>query len=227
MVLLLTSCATVNLVETNPVGKVYEGEIQLGKKSIPLPDGKWIVIANGKKNDFFRIYLLKEHENKLFSYITIDVDTPTKLDAEYGYVASKYLKRENVHHVVVNKNKPREAQDGWLINHLIVHFDPKKKYPILQKAADYIRSHGYIISHDMIQIYHRFTGKYVKRKYLVVSYHYNTEAEGFSPSAKRDWALSDWHILRINKDPKKVAYIEKLKKEHTIMHDKIREGFEK
>lgn len=223
LVLFISGCATApfSLERSNPIDSVHEGAIRLGNKTIPLPQGKWKVIARGTKEGFFKMFLLKEHTGKKFSYIHISVDT-SSLSREHGYVPSKHFNRINMNHVVVNCNTRGGPQDAWSINHIMVQFNPNNKYPIMSQAAEYIRSNDYVISDVMIAVRHLFTGKYVKRRYLNISYIFNPEAEGIGPVAKSDWASCDWHKMRINKDPKKKAYIEKLKKQGADMHERIR-----
>jgi len=223
---LLTGCITPGSIKTNPIGKVYKNSIQLRNKIIPLPVGEWKVIGRGFRTEekYFELYLLKETKRgEIHSTIVITADT---LNNEYtGYKSSKYCKRINVHHVVVKNNARQRAQDCWLINHIRMSVNPKRA--ALKEAYNYLESNRFVLPKNMIQVFHRFTGKYKKSKFLTVSYYYNPEVEGFEPPTEANWSSSDWHPLQINKDPKKVKYIERLKKEGAIMHEKIREGFGK
>ncbi|MCP3933558.1 MAG: hypothetical protein GY705_31205 [Bacteroidetes bacterium] len=227
-VLLTIGCITTtpDLELSNPVGTVHKGEITLGTKNIPLPEGEWKVIACGESNDFFKIILLKEHEKKKFSFIHITVDTPV-LSRDFGYVPNENYKRDNLHHKVVKSNQRGEAQDAWGICHVLVHFSPEPKYPIMNKAAEYIRSNGYIISSPMIQVSHTMTGRYNKRRYLKVSYFYNPEAYGIAPVENTEWEYSDWHMMRVDHFPEKVVFIERMKVEGTKMHERIKQGLGK
>jgi hypothetical protein len=113
-----------------------------------------------------------------------------------------------------------------LINNIVVNFNPKDNYSALNEAANYIKSHNYIISHDMIIAQHFLTGKHPhKKRHLSVSYIYNPEAIGFPPGQKSDWKTSDWNAMRVNTDPKKVAFITDLIKQHTLIHQQIKSGF--
>lgn len=220
-----TACSTLTSLEKNILPEsIYENSIQVGTKNVPLPEGKWIVIGRGISDDFFIVYLLNEHENRLFSYIKITVDSPY-LEAKYGYSASKDLNRNNMHHVVSNSNSVGEAQDGWYINNAIVHFTPKNKSSAVGAAADYIKSHNYTISNNMIKVAHRFTGKLSKGRFLQVEYNYNPEAHGFPKSNSENWNTSEWNAVRTNNDPRKVAFIDKLKSEHEQWHEKVKNGF--
>jgi len=212
-----------SLTESARIGTDYEKEITLGSKVIPLPPGQWKVIASGISGDFFKVYLLKEHTGKKFSYITIKVES-LQVNRKWGYNSSNYFNRTNMHFAKVYSNTNSLAQDAWAINHIIIHFDEKPDKPVLSQACKYLKENNYVISDVMIGVAHRFTGKHVKERFLVVNYYYNPEAEGIIPVPKSNWTTSDWHKMRISKDPQKVAFIEKLKIDHTEMHEKIRQG---
>ena len=55
VVFLLTGCAMTNLKDSNFVGKVYKGSIQLQNLAIPLPEGEWLVIGSGNKLSLIHI----------------------------------------------------------------------------------------------------------------------------------------------------------------------------
>lgn len=225
----LTGCGMIapGIKETNPIGKVYRDSIQVWDRTIPLPEGEWKVIGRGGPDyeHLYDILLFKEFEtNKVHSVLRITVESLT--NSSIGYKPHPYLKRKDVHHIVVKNNEDLGAHDGWLINHFLVTIDPKSEGR-LQEAHNYFLSNKIIIPKLQIDTFHHFTGKYQKNKLLTVSYFINPEVEGFESQNESSWDSSEWHPLRIGNDPKKVAFIEKLKTEGAIMHEKIRAGFEK
>jgi hypothetical protein len=232
---LLMSCITPGLKEINPVGKVYRDSIQLWGKNIPLPEGEWKVIGRGAPSNagrnmlldqqalFFNIVLLKESETKTaHSFLLISTESMTNNGP--GYKPVEYFNRKDVHHVVVKNNEEFGAQDGWLINHYLMSIDLKGR-PALEEAYNYLLSNKIKLPKIMIQTFHHFTGKYQKNRYLDVECYSNPEIEGFEAPNETNWGTSEWHPLRIDNDPKKKAYIERLKNEGAIMHEKIRVGF--
>ncbi len=231
---LLMSCITPGIKETNPIGKVYRDSINLWGRNIPLPEGEWKVIGRGSPSNmgrniyiaqqeiYFNIILLKESETKkVHSLLYITTESIT--NDSPGYTPVKYLNRKDVLHVVVKNNENLGAQDGWLINHYLMAIDFKR--PAAQEAYSYLLSNKITIPKIMIQTFHHFTGKYQKNRYLEVSCYLNPEIDGFESPNETNWGTSEWHPLRIDNDPKKKAYIERLKEEGTIMHEKIRVGF--
>jgi len=224
---LLMSCITPGLKETNPVGKVYINSVQLDEKVIPLPEGEWKVIGRGGPSNsfqdpYFEILLLKEFENKKLHSL-LAITTESMINSFNGYLRQTYLDRKDVLYSDIKNNNTGEAHDGWLINHIRSSLDVKRT--AYKEAYDYLVSNSYVVPKNVISIFHHFTGKYKKNKYLNVGYYLNPEIEGFEPPNEAEWASSDWHPLQINKDSKKVEYIERLKNEGTIMHEKIRIGF--
>ena len=227
MLMLLVQAGCANFTGKNEqykIGSVYQDSIQIGAKSIPLPEGTWTVIATGVVNEFRNICLLKEHQDKLFSYIWISGESPYK-DAKYGYNRSENLDRKDMLYVVNNENRSGEAQDGWYINHVITHFNPSEKYKVYRDAGAYIKEKGYRISSNMVSVTHRLTGRLQKEKYLNVRYCYNPEVEGITTKSSDHWSTSEWHVMRIDQSPEKVAFVEALKKEHIALHEKIKLGF--
>ena len=96
-----------------------------------------------------------------------------------------------------------------------------------KEAYNYLITNKFIIPKIVIESFHHFTSKYANRKYLDYRYYINPEAEGFKAPTDTNWSTSEWHPLQINKDPKKVAFIEKIKTEGKVLHAKISEGFGK
>jgi len=236
VVFLLTGCAMTNLKDSNFVGKVYKGSIQLQSLDIPLPEGEWLVIGSGNKettvtggrsndatDDQFQVVLLKKSDlGQVIGLLFISTDMMgNKL---IGYSPGIVFNRTDVHHVVVNNNDNLGAHDCWLINHSIV---PKiSKNTVAKKEAfKYFESNKIVIPKIMIESYHHFTGKYNKNKLLDYSYLINPEIDGFDSPKDTDWSTCEWNLLQINKDHKKVEYIEKLKVEGAAMHEKLHKAF--
>lgn len=229
--LLITSCIVKSVDLKNDYladdNKVFRDSFSIRGKTIPLPPGDWKIMASGYDYDkFFRVFLVQEHNGKLFHYITIQVDS-LELNREYGYNVSEVLNRKNMHHVVVVKNIAGEEREGWYINNFIIGLTPKEdQSEVYNDAAAYFKSHNYLISNDCIEVGHILSGKMpYKKRLLIVRYMYNPEIAGFPPSQKGSWETSDWNAMRVNEDPRKVEYIKELIKKHTDMHEKIKAGF--
>lgn len=226
--IVFSSCVTTGIKELesqNPIGKTFRDNIQLGNKTIPLPEGEWKVIGRSKEygdDKYFIVILINEiKDNILHDLVYIKVDTPQ--NKYTGYKVSKYCQRNDVLYVNAYKNVPLGHHDCWLINHYRLSFSAKNE--ATKQAHNYLKDRNIITPNYMIQSWHFLTGKYGGSKYAVVHYFYNPEYEGFDPAPPGDWATSPWHVLHINSDPNKVKYIEKIKKEGESLHNKFRVGF--
>lgn len=230
--LVLTGCNSVNTSKLtdlyNPAhNEIFKESITIRNKRVPLPPGDWKVIASGTRGDFFRLYLLQEHQEKLFSSIYIAVDT-LELNREGGYKNWKDLSRNDIHHVSSEGNISGEAQSGWIINNNIMTYLPKKEKHVRNQAISYIKDNGYALSNDNIVAMHRVTGEHPNyKRYLHVNYYYNPETEGFSPGPKASWSTSDWNAARVHEDPRKVDYINELIARHEKIHKQMKAGFHK
>lgn len=223
----MSGCSqSINLEKSNPIGKLYVGSIDLGDMNLPLPDGEWKIVGRGysNKNNFFEVYLEKDIGNKPLSIILIRRETLSI--KPYGYYADEYLTRDDIHHVVSNKNIAGGAQDGWIINHIRFGFgshDPKADKELYR----HIRDNKLVIPGNFILTYHHFTGALRISKFLDYYIYVNPEAEGFDPPNNANWSSSDWNPAKINNDSKKVEYIERLKKEGAVFHKELKAAFGK
>ena len=239
LALLLTGCAMTNLKSTNYVGKVYKNTIQLQGMDIPLPEGEWRVIGSGNiegkivgaggsqtnnpTDDKFQVVLLKTTDlGKVDSLIIIDTDKMGNRLS--GYLSYPFFNRTDLYQVIVKNNDKDGAHDCWLICHSIT---PQiyKNTVATKEAFNYFESNKIEIPKISILSYHHFTGKYNKNKLLDYYYYINPEINGFDPPIDTNWATCEWNKLQINKDPKKVEYIDKLKIEGAAMHEKLRVAF--
>ncbi len=203
---------------------VYRESIYLRGKTIPLPPGDWKIIASGIERDFFKLYLLQECPGKLFRHIFISVDT---LELERKkFSPSDELERTDLHHKIIKNGTPGEPQNSWYVSNTRIHFTPKKNVKVLAEAAEYIRSHGYVVSHDMLRGSHLLTGKRpFTERYLLVNYYYNPETDGFPPGPLSSRNTSQWNPMNVNTDQAKVDYITKIINKNSIIHRQLERGF--
>ena len=238
---LFAGCATTSLKDSNYVGKVYKNTIQLQGMDIPLPEGDWLVIGSGYveqrivggsegtknsgTNDHFQVVLLNKTERGQVRGL-VSISTDMMGNKVSGYFSNKDFNRTDVHYIVVNNNNDLDAHDCWMINHEIMSKSSSSKNSrAMKEAFVYLETNQMPLPKIMIDSYHHFTGKYNKNKYLSYSYYINPEIDGFNPPNDTNWTTCEWNKLQINKDDKKVAYIEKLKIEGTAMHEKLHAAF--
>lgn len=172
-----------------------------------------------------QIILEKDLENKPDTIIVINRDT---LSNSYnGYVPSHDLKRTDMLHVVSKNNKKQKAQDGWFINHLRYIAPSEKASDANRQSFKHLIDNKLVMPGNLIYAQHRFTGPNKQSKYLTYKIYFNPETRRFAPPVNAGCASSDWNILKINNDPKKLAFIETIKQEQSIFHEKLHTVFYK
>ncbi|MCG8686937.1 MAG: hypothetical protein MI892_18805 [Desulfobacterales bacterium] len=222
--LFLSGCVQhESIVETNPIGKVYEDSITIRNMKLPLPEGKWAVVGRGSaySNNYEEIVLNKIVDNRIHAAVFIVRDSPT--NSYTGYNPSKNLNREDILHVAAEKDSGR-GQDGWYINHIRLGFSGSLS-KANKESLQYIKDHKLTVPGNFIEVGHILTGKYVGKKYLKYSLYLNPEIEGLKPAQSPEWGSSDWNILKINNYPEKVAYVENLKEDGGVFHNKLKKAF--
>ena len=215
----------ISPVDMNPIGTKYIGTINLRGMDLPLPKGEWEVVGRSfyKNHKFVQIILEKDVGNKPDTIISINRDT--RNNSYSGYSPSRTLKRTNMLYVVSNNNKNQEAQDGWYINHIRYASPGKKASDANKEAFQHIINNKLAMPGNFLKIKHRFTGSGNSKKFLTYTIYLNPEVHGFSPPTNSEWASSDWNILKINNDPEKVVFIEKIKHEQAKYHNSLRNAF--
>ncbi|MFW5500465.1 MULTISPECIES: hypothetical protein [unclassified Maridesulfovibrio] len=225
LMLLGAGCVSHTVQEAYPVGKIYNDSIEFRGMSVPLPEGDWQVIGRGKadKRNFDELVLTVIKENKPGKALLIARDTAK--NKYTGYWPNKYLQRTNILFTEVTQNTMGKPLDGWLINHIRPGFG-KKDSEAVRDAYEYMTANKLVLPGNFIESRHILTGKRIKCRYLSYSYLINPETDGFEAPENAEWGASDWNVIKINGDPKKVAYIERFKKENAELHSKLRNAFD-
>jgi hypothetical protein len=92
-----------------------------------------------------------------------------------------------------------------------------------REAYLWLEQRGIKVPSTMINVeYHRSA---IPGNALYIWYYFNPEYDGFSPSADSAWTRNDWHKDFINRDVKKVAYVDALKSWATAMAPVVDRGF--
>jgi hypothetical protein len=224
-IFILVGCITPAFKKDNPIGKTYRDVFVLENKQVPLPEGEWKVAGTGYRDNqrFCEVYLVKVTEDRKLTGVIIIISENMAFGYS-GYLPDKYAKRTDLHYVSIKSNTTEEGLDLWLVNHYFASFSPKEREASNQ-FFQYCHDNKIDLSKLMIQSYHVITGKMFKGRFLGVTYFYDPRTEGFDTSLENDWGTSSWHPLRISADPKKVSYVERIKKEGEVLHGKIQEWF--
>lgn len=227
--LVASSCATYSdPIDALPLGKTVSGSVELRDMWLPLPDGEWEIVGRGysKDGNYVQLCLEKNFGNKPHAVIVIMRDSISN-NYEKGYKSAKMLERKNILHVVSNRNTTGKPIDGWYINHSRLSMGQFKDRPdAIKQAYQRILDKKFVVPGNFITTVHCLSGKnYNMSKFLRYEINVNPELEGFAPPKNPEWGSSDWHIARINADPKKVEYIEGLKEKGAAFHAKLKAVF--
>jgi|TARA_R110000751_G_scaffold22366_2_gene63069 hypothetical protein len=228
VVAVLAACQTTNakLDDISPQGSILTGEYLTanGRVKVPLPEGEWIVAGSGYRrvgyeNPIEEVILVQVDDGTVIHYIEIRTDIAA---SPIGWKKSTFCERNDIHYIKKISNVPAGSQDCWGINHFRMTFTGK--IPLyMEEARTYIVDHKIRSPLNALAVEYRLADK---PHFLDVKYFFNPEADGFEPPKIAEWATSDWHRDRVYMDPKKVAYIKKLKSWGEDWHTKVKAGFE-
>jgi hypothetical protein len=225
MNLIISGCATSSIKENYPIGKSYRDVFILEGKRVPLPEGEWKIAAARYRNrvQYIEVFLQKETtDHKFAGLVIVNSNTPGNNDTNYE--PDEYADKKDILYASIKSNSIGKPLDFWLVDHYIFSLN-EGAYLALKEYLEYLIDNGISVPKLTIQSYHLITGSGTKNGYLRVEYYYNPELEGFDLKNEATWGTSSWHMLRMNSDPKKGAYIENIKKQGEALHCKMREWF--
>jgi hypothetical protein len=219
-------CATSDFKKDFPIGAIHHNSIVFEGKKVPLPNGEWRVAGTGtaEMGKYNEITLVKTTDDRKFAGGVI-ITSDSVLNDYTGYVQNKFAERKDHHYVEIKSNSRSEGHDIWLVSHYLHSFNPGEREMSIE-FTKYLVDNQIDFGHLSIRSYHEFTGKVSKKSFLRVSYFYNPETEGFDTREEQNWGTSGWHVTRIASDPLKKAFVEKIKQEGKVLHQKLLEGFD-
>jgi hypothetical protein len=224
MNLILTGCATSDMRQDYTLGNIHRDMFVVEGKQVPLPEGEWKVVGAGliAVGEYRQVILQKEIAGHKFAGLVKIVSNTLMNDAE-GYFHGGAAERKDLYFVSATSISRNQALDYWLINYTIFSF-PSDVSKALNQHLKYLTDNKIEAPKLLPYSNHVLTAK-KSNGYLEVTYYYNPETEGFDMSKENYWGSSSWHVARIQADPKKVAYMENIKKQGEALHSKIREWF--
>lgn len=202
------SCTGVAAGQTPAVGTKIGNTIELGGRTVPLPEGMWTVVSVGlgrstKQNDLVRVYLAQLEGGRLSRWIYMSTNVDPNLG---GWVRNKDIcDRKNVHFGYADSaHNPNEA-DCWVINHWGQTLGSKPS----QTAVDFYRwSDNLGRPNTSVGLSYFFSKR---GDVLNVKYEFNPVLAGFPDTPSAEWRGNPWHVDVASKDPKKLAYLRGLK----------------
>lgn len=198
-------------------GHVLYDSFVFGIHEIPLPEGNWIVlgrVSTVNDNDLIwnQINLLQISNQETLGLISVQAN-PRPIPHGYKWRPSSLCRGSDSFHVVNMANSPT-WQNCWGIKHTEKVFS--------NSTQENIRN--FSLPDVMIYRYHRIADS---RANLNIFYFFNPYPQGASQSSSESRSTSNWQPEKINQFPEKIAFIEKIKNEGEIWHQKVRSGFNK
>ncbi|WP_374665494.1 hypothetical protein [Ramlibacter sp.] len=181
------------------IGKVMQGSVEVGSQSVPLPDGPWTVLAHFKGGAGGQLdsMVLGQLARKTLRRLVV---------AQAGPGTRPALPRSCVRQDILFNSNPTGGADMaqcWWINHATSIWGD---HNLFRSAQLELEQRGIQASSVFINVgFHRST----PRGHATVFYYFDPLEEG-QRSAATSWAASEWHKSRIEADPARQAYVQKL-----------------
>ena len=199
--------APANLAPDILMGRRFSDFVKVQGQSIPLPEGLWTVLAHfrdsaGGRNRGDAVVMGRIDGHKLNGMIAVNA-----MQSGAG-VSSAPFEACNRPDYVFRKVDTYDAQGEqrcWWINHAVAVW---QNQPVFQAAQLELARLGVSAPQVMINVGIRradATG-------FATTFYYFDPADDAIASASASWAESEWHRSRIDNDPSRRAYVQKLQR---------------
>jgi hypothetical protein len=220
------NAAAQNVLDA-PLGTTFQTAAKFGSKQIPLPAGEWSLLAREVTRSpasataasipTLRAYLVQFKGGTLDRWIYAASNTEV---GSHGWSRDRSVcDRNDVHFGASDANYNARDTECWIVNHEVFtrSNNPADIHNIFyDKTHDKGRPMAAIVAH-----YYLVKGP----NYLGVKYYSNPENADFE-RASGSWRANSWHRDLAAQDPKKVAYIAKLKSEGESLLPLLKRGLD-
>lgn len=208
MVVALAAASPVLADDGVQLGATYRGILQLktyGSPQVPLPPGDWKLVALGENRDrigntrMLQGFLIQVRTGVLAGRVIFDVpDAPSR----GGWTRPAMCDRKNI---LVNFSQPEKAFGSYdcLTIEPVSMVRAATASQLAGQFYDYLDVNKIKRPNTAISTAFNISDG---RSYLNVSYLFNPDLEKITPVAG-----SLWHIDRYKEDPKRAAYVDKIK----------------
>lgn len=227
----LTACAQENQqapsMQTRLIGEKITASYKIGDKLFYLPEGEWTLIASGdyetnllasfKSCSVFNwVYLADIRQNKLYRAIYANANIRSCGARDW---ADNPCERTNFYY---KNDMKRSLKDQFCLS--VSHNFPY----LVQATGKYKEIYEWLkrnqISIPTTTMAVNFT-RYIPAEFMSVTYFFNPEAIGISPSKGNTWETNDWHKNNISQYQEKKQYAENLVEWGNQMSPLILYGF--
>jgi len=207
-------------------GMVFENLIHLKETNtqIALPPGKWEVGSAEERGNSVGEYSLAvnlfQEVNGTLSKVVFFI-TPLEYSPR-GFVESKYCLRDNMHYRETISSANGGDQECRWINHETLTLKGSRS-KLNRMLGEHLETKNIKVPIHAIHSGYRFADT---QRFLDLQYYVFPLNDGFPDYERTSWSGSPWHPQSISDDPKKRAYIERLKLWTKEWHERARAGFD-
>ena len=201
-------------------GSTAKGVLVIGRSTFALPPGEWKVVATGSGN----VTVGQQNGAATGQAYLVQSDPQGKFMAAASFrtpLSSTSVPRWNDSLCDRKDTLHRDAFSGrfdfpecLLINHVVSFWGGAPTNEFDRKVWDWYQKNNVSLPKTALVASYR---KYASGDFVNVSVAVNPEVFGQEPAVKTAWAESEWHPLVIKNDPKRVAFVENLKKWSYVM----------
>lgn len=224
--IVLYACETTK-VEKSRIGEVHTESFSAAGKTIPLPQGKWVVTGSDIRDNNLgdaglRTVLVNFNNDAVKGMVLLRTNlVPGFHFGANGYVKAKKCNRTDILFLKTFENERSGKQDCWGINHTGFTFDVKQTKEEWEETRQYILREQAEYPENFVCVYYRFA---TDNDYVDVYYYRNPELDGMTPSKNRNWSQNDWNKNYINSHPNKLKYVENLKAWGRAWYPRVKES---
>ncbi len=183
------------------VGAIYQNEINIKRNyKIPLPPGKFTVVATNIKKGFRDTLLNQSDENGVVRW---QVWVWSSKAANTWWEPSKFCKRKNLY--FNNSKIGNKRHHCWIVNHSRSEVTSGKGF--WGKVRDWIIREK--INQPDIYVYSQHEYQTSGKEIIGMAYFYNPELDGVPAPKNITWDTSEYHMSRVHKFPQHEAFLKK------------------
>lgn len=224
------AAASAQGLESAPIGTVVKDVGQLGQRQFPLLDGDWILAsrsmerstgdnASGGNEPLVSVALVQLEKGRVKRSVFVRANLQPSRN---GWARARAIcDRKDTHHAVSDRKYSDNDVECWTVNHYgqtlgpnalgawvdYYRFTDDKQRPMVAIGIDF-----YLVRYS---------------DFLDLRYSFNPEFDGFPRPDSSDWRGSPWHRDSVAADPKRLAYIEAMKREGERLLPLVRKGFDR
>lgn len=204
--------ASAQSLHRQPIGTEVEGKARIGRYEVPLPPGRWTLIAahetisrpiDGSSGRATGHAILARIEgNRLVGYISaLGPMTPNNVHRLWDMEC----RRTDLYFVESDPNNNPQIQTCFSVYHMTRTWTAAPNLGPLHTAAyEWLNARPEIRKPSTMIVSRHSNAR--NSDYVQVEYNFSPESYGFAPSRDRSWAGNDWHRDKLKHDPTRDAF---------------------